>query len=210
MRNQRGVTIVSLVITIIIMLIIASITIISSIGSYKTMKYETFKSELEEIQRAVNETCENYSIERSLNSDLTYSDYFTNKFGSSPKLVGEATSEEGVQEIISLYAALAVNSQYTYYFNKDDIKTYFGLEVTLDSIIVDFSTRYVYSVKGCIDPTDDNKKYYTLSEMNGETNIYENEESSVSATKGLAASDDNSNTLYLSRKYKTIKSNINF
>ncbi len=208
MRNQRGVTIVSLVVTIIVMLIIASITITSSIGAYRTMIFQTFKSELEEIQDAVNETCESYSLERTLNSDLSYSDYFTNKFDSSPRLVSEAISEEGVQEVISLYAALAVNSQYTYYFNKDEIKKYFGLEVTLNAIIVDFSTRYVYSVTGCSDPNDD-KIYYTLSEMNGETNIYENETSSVSATKGLVASDDNSNTLYSSRRYKTFESNIN-
>ena len=45
MRNQRGITIVSLVITIVIMFIIASITITNSIGAYKTMAYQTFKSE---------------------------------------------------------------------------------------------------------------------------------------------------------------------
>ena len=144
MRNQRGITIVSLVITIIVMLIIASITIVSSIDAFRTMAYQTFRTELEEIQSAVNETCENYSIERGLNNNLNYSSYFTNKFGSSPTLVGEATSEEGVEEVVSLYAALAVNSQYIYYFNTEDIKTYFGLEVTLKGILVDFSTRYVY------------------------------------------------------------------
>ncbi len=210
MRNQRGITIVSLVITIVIMFIIASITITNSIGAYKTMAYQTFKSELEEIQSAVNETCENYLIERSLNNDLNYSNYFTNKFGSSPTLVGEAISEEGVQEIISLYAALAVNSQYTFYFNTEDIKTYFGLEVTLKGVIVDFSTRYVYSVEGMADPTDDTIIYYTLAEMDGETNIYKNEESSASSTIGLIASNDNSDTLYSSRRYKAFESDFNF
>ena len=208
MRNKRGVTIVFLVITIVIMFIIASITITSSIGAYRTMVYQTFKTELEEIQEAVNETCESYSIERSLNNDLNYSNYFTDRFGSSPVLVGEATAEEGVEEVISLYAALAVNSQYTYYFNTEDIKTYFGLEVTLKGIIVDFSTRYVYSVEGMADPSDNSVKYYTLSEMNGETNIYENEESAFSSTTGLIASNDNENKLYSSRRYQAIKSNI--
>ena len=207
MRNQRGITIVSLVITIIVMLIIASITIVSSIDAFRTMAYQTFRTELEEIQSAVNETCENYSIERGLNNNLNYSSYFTNKFGSSPTLVGEATSEEGVEEVVSLYAALAVNSQYIYYFNTEDIKTYFGLEVTLKGILVHFSTRYVYSVEGMADPIDD-KICYTLSEMNGETNIYENEVSSKSATIGLIALNDNENKLYSSRRYKTIKSNI--
>ena len=65
MRNQRGVTVVSLIVTVIVMLIIASITVSSSISSYKTMKYQTFKSELEEIQNTVNETCENYSLEKA-------------------------------------------------------------------------------------------------------------------------------------------------
>ena len=44
--------------------------------------------------------------------------------------------------------------------------------------------------------------------MNGETNIYENEVSSKSATIGLIALNDNENKLYSSRRYKTIKSNI--
>ena len=210
MRNQRGVTVVSLIVTVIVMLIIASITVTTSISSYKTMKYQTFKSELEEIQNTVNETCENYSLEKELNNSLTYSDYFTNKFGSSPKLIGEAVSEEGVSELVALYAVLTTDSKSIYYFNKDDIKTYFGLEVTLKAVLVDFSTRYIYSVEGCVNPTDDSKTYYTLSEMSGETNIYVNETSSESATTGLTATNNHSNTLYTSRRYKTFKGNINF
>ncbi len=209
MGNQKGITMVSLVITIIIMLIIASITIVSSIKAYNMMRYETFQAELEEVQSAVNELCETYSVEKSLNSDLTYSTFFENKFGNVPKLVSESISENGVQELVSSYSALSVNSQYTYYFNTEDIKTYLGLEVSLNSIIVDFSTRYVYSVEGCVNPSNDDVIYHTLSEMDGETNIYENKNSSVSATIGLIASDDNSNKLYVSRRYKAFKSNIN-
>ena len=209
MGNQKGITMVSLVITIIIMLIIASITIVSSIKAYNMMRYETFQAELEEVQSAVNELCETYSIEKSLNSDLAYSTFFENKFGNVPKLVSESISENGVQELVSSYSALSVNSQYTYYFNTADIKTYLGLEVSLNSIIVDFSTRYVYSVEGCVNPSNDDVIYHTLSEMDGETNIYENKNSSVSATIGLIASDDNSNKLYVSRRYKAFKSNIN-
>lgn len=209
MRNQKGVTVVSLIVTVVVMLIIASVTITASLSSYKTMRYQTFMAELEEVQSAVNETSESYLLERSLNSSLSYSDYFTNRYGSSPRLIGSATSEPGVSELVALYAVLTTDSQYIYYFNQDDIRTYFGLEVTLDAVLIDFSTRYVYSVEGCQDPINDEEVYYTLAEMGGETNVYLNETSAESATNGLVASDDNSNTLYTSRKYKTFKSNIN-
>lgn len=210
MRNQKGVTVVSLIVTIILLLMLASITVSTSLSSYKTMKYQTFKAELEEIQDAVNEISESYSLEKELNSSISYSDYFTDKFGSSPQLVGESTTVDGVSNVVALYAALTTNSQYTYYFSEDDIKTYLGLEVTLDGVLVDFSTRYVYSVTGCEDPYDSDQIYYTLSEMDGETNIYENETSSASATSGLSASNDNSNTLYTSGDTKLLKVTLTF
>lgn len=210
MRNQKGVTVVSLIVTVIVMLIIASITAAASLSSYKTMKYQTFMSELQEIQDAVNETSESYSIERELNSSLSYSDYFTNRFGSSPRLIGSAINENGVADIVALYAVLTTDSQYIYYFNQEDIRTYFGLEVTLEAVLVDFSTRYIYSIEGCEDPTDSSIIYYTLSEMNGGTNIYENETSSASSTTGLVASDDNSNTLYTSGDTKLLKVTLTF
>ena len=51
MRSSRGITMLSLIATILIMIIITSITIFTTIQSYDQMKFETFKAELQEIQR---------------------------------------------------------------------------------------------------------------------------------------------------------------
>ena len=88
---------------------------------------------------------------------------------------------------MELYEELTTDNEDIFYFDTSSIKTYLGLEVTLGDIIVDFSTRYVYSIFGCQDPTYyDEIRYYTLSEIDGSTIIYEDETSSISSLEGVS------------------------
>ena len=104
-------------------------------------------------------------------------------------------SEEGVFELVEIYAALSATDENIFYFDTSDIKTYLGLETTNGAVLINFETRYIYSVEGCQDPTEDDTIYYTLSEMNGGTNIYEDTEESASSLIGMTVSDDNSGYL---------------
>ena len=197
MKNQNGITLVYLITIIIIMIIIASITVGVSLSSFKQMKYETVKAELEEIQTVVNEICEDYElagIDDDSDGDEDYSTYFEEKYGSIPDTVEDSIEEDGVSDIVSIYASLSTTEKNIFYFDTDDIKTYLGLETTIGSVLIDFETRYIYSVDGVSDPTTD-EIYYTLSEMNGGTNIYEDTEEASSSLTGVTATDDNSGML---------------
>ena len=192
MKKQNGVTLVYLVIIILITIIIASITFVTSLSSFRQMNYEAFRAELEEIQTAVNETCEDYELAKESNSNITdYETYFLERFGISPSTISESINEDGVSDVVEIYAALSATDENIFYFDTSDIKTYFGLETTYGAVLVDFETRYIYSIKGCQDPTNTDVTYYTLSEVDGSTNIYEDTEEAVSSLIGVTASDDN-------------------
>ena len=55
MKNQRGITLVTLVITIIVLLILASITVNISLDTIKSSKYIAFKTEMQLLQSKIDE-----------------------------------------------------------------------------------------------------------------------------------------------------------
>lgn len=197
MRNQNGVTLMALAVTILVMVLLAGVTIGGSLTALKQIRYEAALTELQEIGRTVNEVCEDYGLAKDVsnNSNYSYSVYFTEKYGSSPALVGDATNKAGVTNLVSIYASLSTNSQYTFYFDANDIKNYLGLEVyNINAVLIDFSTKYVYSVDGIKDPGGE-YIYYNLAEMSSGKNVSEKAESVASSTFGVNAIDENSATL---------------
>ena len=104
-------------------------------------------------------------------------------------------SEEGVSELVEIYAALSSTNENIFYLDTSDIETYLGLETTNGAVLINFSTRYIYSVKGCQDYLDSDTIYYTLAEVSGSTNIYEDTESAESSLIGMTISDNNSGNL---------------
>lgn len=171
MKNQNGVTLIALVGTILILLILASITITTSIQSYKQMRFETFKAELNEVQLKVDEICEDFKIFKKENgTTATYSDYFTEKFGSAPTLFDESDTTQ-VEDLLTSHNEFLNHTGFVFYFNQDDMNKYLGLKGIDELILIDFSTRYVYSIEGCKDPDKDlDKVYYTAIDF-GETTI---------------------------------------
>lgn len=161
MRNQKGITLVYLVVTIIILIILASITITASLSSYKNMKYELVKAELEEIQEAVVEMIEDCTLEKNTDNSVTdYATYFEKKFETTKSHI--TGTESGVSSIPD-YEDGTIDTTYSFYFTQDEIKTYFDLEVSIEAIVVDFSQPMVYDVEGFKD-TDDNV-YYSLGDL---------------------------------------------
>ena len=55
LKNERGITLMALVITVIVLLILASIGIYNGLGTVRSSKYMAFKTELELLQSSVNE-----------------------------------------------------------------------------------------------------------------------------------------------------------
>ncbi|MBR1540655.1 MAG: hypothetical protein IJ629_05825 [Clostridia bacterium] len=60
MKNNKGITLISLVASILLILILAATTVVTSMNAYNQMKFEGAKTELEEIQKLVDETASDY------------------------------------------------------------------------------------------------------------------------------------------------------
>lgn len=144
MKNQNGVTLISLVVTIILMVILAGTVTFGGIESINSAKRTTFISELEIIQAKVNSI---YEQRKASKQDKEYYD----SIGQSVSIVGAKLSE-----------ILGESSQDGFkYFSKNDLKN-IDIENVNQNVIINFDTREVISVDGI---KQDGKNYYKLKDL---------------------------------------------
>ena len=104
-KQEKGITLVALVITVIVLIIIASIGISSGKGTIKSAKFSKFQAELKIMQNKVNEWNKSYENGETVNigTDPTsdqklalesqdVSEIITNKAGSDTTKIGEIKS----------------------------------------------------------------------------------------------------------------------
>jgi Tfp pilus assembly protein PilE len=172
MRKSKGVTLISVVTTVLVLIILAAVTAVTSMDAYNQMRFETFKEKLEEVQKKVNEISSDYGVYLKKNSGDTYANYFASKFnGSWPQYFSQVYTNSKFANVLASNSTLANNASSSttlFYFKESDVETFLGLK-GIDDIIVDFSTRTVYSVKGCKDPNDSSIIYYTPSDYDEST-----------------------------------------
>lgn len=144
-ENQKGITLISLVITIIVLVIITGIGISASIDSIKSAKKTAFITELEMIQEKVNTIYE----KRKLNADdIAY-------YNS----LGQDVSNVGAPKLLEI---LKGQSSMGYlYFSKEDLKK-LDLDNISQDVIINFTTRDVVSVTGI---EIDGNTYYKLLDI---------------------------------------------
>lgn len=144
MKNQNGVTLISLVVTIILMVILASVVTFGGIDSISSAKRTTFISELEIIQAKVN------SIHEQRKASKQDKEYY-DSIGQNVSVLGTKLSE-----------ILGGSSQDGFkYFSKNDLKN-IDIENVNQNVIINFDTREVISVDGI---EQDGKKYYKLKDI---------------------------------------------
>lgn len=170
MRNNRGITIVALVVTVIILIVLASMTAITSIDAYNQMQYETFKAELEELQKAVDVVAEEYKMASEVNTYADYSEFFSNYYGRN---IGKLEASSILLSYQSLYREYEaeLSGGEIYLFTPDDIKKVLNIKGIEEDFIINFSTRRVYSTVGHKDPNGDNRLVYRLSDSALTTNF---------------------------------------
>lgn len=186
MRSQKGITLITLAISVVILLIISSITIVNSIELYEQMNYEAFQAELEEVQAAVDKICEKYKTKGYTSYNNTSNGFFKSEYGSIPYSLDEVTKTDEINNIINTYLAgnASIHDGYVYYFSIDTIEKYLNLKGISYNIIVDFSTRYVYAVEGCKEPTE-NVMHYTILDYDPNTVITYNPDKTTSTSSGI-------------------------
>lgn len=143
--NQKGITLVSLIITIIVLLIIAGITTTAGIESIQTAKRTSMITELEIIQEKVNTIYEKRAtnIEDKQYYDALGQDILVVEPSKLTKALQE-TSQEGYR-----------------YFSKEDLKK-LDLDNITQDVIINFDTRDVVSIEGII---VDKQRYYRLADI---------------------------------------------
>lgn len=134
LKTQKGITIVSLVITIIILLIISSIGINFGINGINSTKDSKLEAELNMVQHAILEQYAKYKTTK----DIVY-------------LVGNKVSEEQLKDISSELGITLVNIPDTY-SNKDYYKldkaslNEIGIRDTYDEYIVNYISGEVINI----------------------------------------------------------------
>lgn len=177
LKNNKGITIVALIITVILMLILVSVATYSGINTYKNTEVTKFVAQMQLIQTKVDELVEENNIEN---------------------IGEEITTDETKKNIIDLaYTNGEIQSNTDEYKNKFKYISRENLELQLDiadiedDVLVNFETREVISISGV---EYGGKKYYTQYKLpNGQTLIY-NESVERNLTFNLEISVDGLNS----------------
>ena len=158
-KDNKGITIISLIITIIIMSILISVTTYSGIDSYKNAKVTNFVAQMQLIQSKVDGLVGSKTIEE------------INSMG-----LKEITTEEQRNAINSAYnnGEITTNDISKYkLFTTTDLLDIFDIDDIENDIMINFETREVVSVKGV--KHEGTTYYYTQYKLpNGQT-IIQNE-----------------------------------
>lgn len=132
MKNEKGITLVSIVITIIIMSILAVIGVNYGTSTIKGMQYQNFNYQLEQIQGRVD------VIHEKINSgDNSYQ-----TMGESAALSSEATAI-----LNKLGIASSEQSDYRY-FTPKDLEDDLGIANINMEVVINFKTKDVISING--------------------------------------------------------------
>lgn len=145
--NEKGITLVTLVITIIVLSILASIGITSGNQTIDMAKYNQFKSELTTLQTKINE----YNPKDNIGQKLSSSQEAILNTKEVSDIIYKAKTEE---EKAKIKNGFTFASSYT-------IQKQLGLEVSKDYLI-NIEYRYVVACKGV---EYDGTTYYMINQM---------------------------------------------
>lgn len=176
MKNNKGITLLSLVIAFLLVAILTAITVSTSVNAYNQMKFEGAKAELEEVQKLVDEIAADYQTYlkeiRGTDRGRSYQDYFIERYNASFEDKLLKFHQDYADKLLAEHWEIDVMSDATFYFTSNDLAKYFGLR-GIESVVIDFSTRTVYSVFGIRDPKDKNIYYYTSADWGVDNKIEE-------------------------------------
>lgn len=166
LKNNKGITIYSLVITVIVLVIIAGTATYTAMDVYQDAKKEAFIQELQMVQNAVNNEY----------SKIEAGNYECLEWGEHIVVGGE--NEDEAKTVISKAKNVAKDEidwsleEYKFtYFNKSMLQNIEELKDIKQEILINFLTHDVISFKGL---RISGEEYYSLEQMNVQNNYYNN------------------------------------
>lgn len=174
MKNEKGITLISLIVTVIVLILLTTAATFTGVEVYKNIAVNNFISEMKLLQERVNLICEKYK----LSSEESIEAYLISQQMNSSTIVDRNTSSGSVSDA-DLKKALDNNDfknllkvGETYYFYSDtDIANKLGIKnLKSQKVLINFNTREVISVFGVKAKQDGIEKiYYTQYDLkNGE------------------------------------------
>ena len=134
MKNEKGVTLISLVITIIVLLILASISTYTGIGNIKETRESVRKTELQLVQQTVIQKYTKYNLtgDDKLLQGVSYLD-----FTELNSLIAE------IRKLIGVTIELKDDNANNYYLLNKTSLANLGIANTEDEYIVNYTTGEV-------------------------------------------------------------------
>ena len=160
MKNRKGITLISLVITIIVLLILASIATYSGINVIRSSKFTAFTTELKIMQTQVNSIYQKYKDNDTINIDGT------SYIGSDILEIGEelneeSTTKEQANKVFKQEESGIVSQDGYRYWSSDLIKE-LGIEGVEKDFFVNIEKRSIVSYEGF---EYEGITYYTLEQI---------------------------------------------
>ena len=169
--NNKGITLVTLVITIIVLLILSSIATYSGLNVIKSSKLTVFTTEMKIMQTKVNEIYQKYKDGNSIEIDGTtyYGENKKSENSNSTILdIGQALDSVSTQanKVFTESASGITNKDGYKYWNNELVKK-LGIEGVDGDFFVNVEKRSIVSYDGF---TYEGKDYYTLNQL--PSNLY--------------------------------------
>lgn len=154
MKNEKGITLISLVITIILMMILIAVGAYIGIETYENMRVQAFITKMKTLQEAVDRFCDEYSIQE-IN---TMGQNFSSAPSDAQEVLSSVITEGEAGNLNSWFALAGDNGSANYrYFSISDISSILGIKDFDTGIFVNPKTRNVIAIEGV---TYEGKRYY--------------------------------------------------
>jgi Tfp pilus assembly protein PilE len=150
-KDNKGITLVALIITIVITAILGTVTAYTGIDTYKSSKINAFVIEMQLIQSKVDELIETKTMDELL------------QLGTSLLNATDKTIENYIEAINN--GEITSSDVNTYRcFTKDELLQIFDIEDAYSDVVISFETREIVSSKGI---EYKGKTYYTQYKLPG-------------------------------------------
>lgn len=165
MKNNKGITLITLVVTIVIIMILASVGIYSGVRSLKLAELNRFTTELKIMQTQVN------SMYEKLKNDETISGQAILSIGT--EILSSSNDVQNQASIVFTQNASGITSSVGYKYYSLETISNLGIEGITQDFFINIETRSVVSYKGL---EYNGTTYYTLSQIpNGLYNVNYND-----------------------------------
>lgn len=176
MKNERGITLLVLVLTVVIMMILVATGIAYGTNSISEVRLQNFSYELQQIQGQVNAIHEKMKMDPNTEYISVASIKEGNTLGTDIRLQSEALAtlykvNTNINYDTPYNAMTEAEKDRHYanqyetiyrYFSSEDLEEIFNIKNSKRDVIINFKTREVISVKAQV---HNEKPYYRLEDF---------------------------------------------